>query len=178
MAPTSGEALARAPSLRKPNIPKRLVDEALAVVRKRPRGKKQPAKAPAVRKARKTVAPTGARSKKKKNTAAEDDDECTEDPDLDALADDEAEELAALLGDDDEDEPQDTARKTVRATKAVEDGDPEFVFVGDPIPDDEARAEFPKRYQRTAAPAKKTKRCRVAHIYLIIRETISGSLCR
>jgi hypothetical protein len=77
MAPTSAEALTRAPSLRKPKIPKRLVDEALAVVRKRPRGKK-PAKAKAVRKARKTVAPTGARSKKKKNTAAEDDDECTE----------------------------------------------------------------------------------------------------
>jgi hypothetical protein len=157
---------ARASSSRKPKPPKRFADEALAVVIRRPRGKaasasgKRTTKANAVRKARRITAPT---SRKKKNAAAaaeDDDDQCADEPDQDTLAEDEAEELAALLADE---EPGQRKRRNrvapQRAAEAWEEGDPEFV--GDPVPSDEARAAFPERYMPVAAAAaKRYVRCR------------------
>ncbi|KAK1605857.1 hypothetical protein QYE76_029530 [Lolium multiflorum] len=161
MVPTPAEAPLRASSSRKPKPPKRFADEALAVVTRRPRSKaasasgKKTAKANAVRKARRTTAST---SRKKKNAAAaeEDDDQCADEPDQDVLAEDEAEELAALLAD--EEPAQHKRRNRVapqRAAEAWEEGDPEFV--GDPVPSDEARAAFPERYMPVAAAAAKRK---------------------
>jgi hypothetical protein len=182
MALTPAEAPARASSSRKPKPPKRFADEALAVVSRRPRGKaasasgKKPTKAKAVRKARRTTAPT---RRKKKNAAAaeDDDDQCADEPDLDTLAEDEAEELAALLAEaapDEEPAQQRKRRNRVappRAGKAWEEGDPEFV--GDPVPSDEARATFPKRYQPVAA--KRYVRCRA--LISIIQKSCAECCC-
>ncbi|KAM0917706.1 hypothetical protein ACQ4PT_009169 [Festuca glaucescens] len=161
MVPNPAEAPARASSSRKPKPPKMFADKVLAVASKRPRSKaasasgKKPTKANAVRKARRTTAPT---SRKKKNAAAaeDDDDQCADEPDQDALAEDEAEELAALLAEGAPDEePAQHKRRNRVAAKAWEEGDPEFV--GDPVPSEEARATFPKRYQPVAAAAPKRK---------------------
>uniref|UniRef100_A0ACD6A4W2 Uncharacterized protein n=1 Tax=Avena sativa TaxID=4498 RepID=A0ACD6A4W2_AVESA len=150
MAPTSPLPDAPAPrasSSRKRNPPKRFADEPLAVATKRPR-RKVPSGSGI--KSNANVAKRTARAPRRIGQPSEEepDDECAAEPDQDALADAEAQEIAA----DDGDHPAHARTRRVAAAKAIttrEEGDPEFV--GDPVPADEARATWPKRYQRVRA---------------------------
>jgi hypothetical protein len=86
-------------------------------------------------------------TRRKKDASAAESDECADEPDLDALADDEADELAAL--EEDAGAGRAATRRVAKrpASKARkwEEGDPEFV--GAQVPADVARAKWPKRYQ-------------------------------
>ncbi|KAK1605224.1 hypothetical protein QYE76_028897 [Lolium multiflorum] len=163
MAPSSpsptaaAHAPTRASSTRHRKSPKRFADEPLAVITKRPRGgnlasasgkKKKATKRKAANTAKKTRATTTRR--KNDASAAEEHDECADEPDLDALADDEADELAALEEDAGAGRACAATRRVPRkpAAKARkwEEGDPEFV--GAQVPADVARAKWPMRYQR------------------------------
>ncbi|XP_047096148.1 DNA (cytosine-5)-methyltransferase 1-like [Lolium rigidum] len=151
-SPTAAaHAPARASSTRDRKSPKRFADEPLAVITKRPRGgygasasgkKKKATKRKAANTAKKTRATT---TRRKKDALA---DECADEPDLDALADDEADELAALEEDAGagREATRRVAKRPAAKAKKWEEGDPEFV--GAQVPADVARAKWPKRYQR------------------------------
>ncbi|CAM0914191.1 unnamed protein product [Alopecurus aequalis] len=106
--------------------------------------------------ARNARGPGRRKNKQAAPASSEDDDRCAEEPDAEALAEQEAEELAALQEADPLPTTKPKARRPPRPCRLYKAAAREFV--GDPVPDHDARRAWPSRYLQRPAAAPKKKR--------------------